>query len=294
MQNNLFKGYFLERKSPNNQQQYLELFSYSRKRQYTDVHVIIQKQQQKMAVVLIAFILLQHADLYVCFHISANQVTSQNYDDALYAAKTGKDNSITTTAKRSVDGSNNSEVGGRQIITKKRRIEGGQPEEIFSFDVHSEANYDEYPMVVPKRAALLLDRLMVALHHALEQERRKISDFYAESSDKYPNIKNENTVLNTDDSSANHMYSDDDPSILTDYDFKDLNSINRATGETRRGNIGVDLGGNLGDVKDAAMLTAAAATDNDSGGVGGSVGRNGIGNGGRMYWRCYFNAVSCF
>ncbi|XP_059613746.1 uncharacterized protein LOC132259932 isoform X2 [Phlebotomus argentipes] len=28
--------------------------------------------------------------------------------------------------------------------------------------------YDEYPMIVPKRAALLLDRLMVALHHAME------------------------------------------------------------------------------------------------------------------------------
>lgn len=30
-------------------------------------------------------------------------------------------------------------------------------------------NYDDYPMVVPKRAAMLLDRLMVALHHALEK-----------------------------------------------------------------------------------------------------------------------------
>lgn len=36
-------------------------------------------------------------------------------------------------------------------------------------------------MVVPKRAALLLDRLMVALHHALENEREghRIGDFYA-------------------------------------------------------------------------------------------------------------------
>lgn len=35
-------------------------------------------------------------------------------------------------------------------------------------------------MVVPKRAALLLDRLMVALHHALENEREghRIGDFY--------------------------------------------------------------------------------------------------------------------
>lgn len=32
-----------------------------------------------------------------------------------------------------------------------------------------EVQYDDYPMVVPKRAAMLLDRLMVALHHALEK-----------------------------------------------------------------------------------------------------------------------------
>lgn len=36
-------------------------------------------------------------------------------------------------------------------------------------------------MVVPKRAALLLDRLMVALHHALEERNghRRISDLYS-------------------------------------------------------------------------------------------------------------------
>ncbi|XP_062551386.1 uncharacterized protein LOC134216534 isoform X2 [Armigeres subalbatus] len=33
-----------------------------------------------------------------------------------------------------------------------------------------EVQYDDYPMVVPKRAAMLLDRLMVALHHALERD----------------------------------------------------------------------------------------------------------------------------
>ncbi|XP_058451384.1 uncharacterized protein LOC131430415 isoform X2 [Malaya genurostris] len=32
-----------------------------------------------------------------------------------------------------------------------------------------EVQYDDYPMIVPKRAAMLLDRLMVALHHALEK-----------------------------------------------------------------------------------------------------------------------------
>lgn len=29
-----------------------------------------------------------------------------------------------------------------------------------------------------------------------------------------------------------NMYSDDDPGVTLDYDFKDLNQINRATGET--------------------------------------------------------------
>lgn len=93
-------------------------------------------------------------------------------------------------------------------------------------------------MVVPKRAALLLDRLMVALHHALEKERRKISDFYAEHNDKYDknaNMREDNDSSSDDDYeqiNGNHMYSDDDPSVVMDYDFKDLNSINRATGET--------------------------------------------------------------
>lgn len=40
-------------------------------------------------------------------------------------------------------------------------------------------------MVVPKRAAMLLDRLMVALHHALEDEEgnpRKINEVYRDGS----------------------------------------------------------------------------------------------------------------
>lgn len=42
-----------------------------------------------------------------------------------------------------------------------------------------------FQMVVPKRAAMLLDRIMVALHHALEDGDRegvkKISDLYQSS-----------------------------------------------------------------------------------------------------------------
>ena len=39
-------------------------------------------------------------------------------------------------------------------------------------------------------------------------------------------------LLVVSDSPYLAMYSDDDPTVMMDYDFKDLNSINRATGET--------------------------------------------------------------
>lgn len=39
-------------------------------------------------------------------------------------------------------------------------------------------------------------------------------------------------LLLASDSPYLAMYSDDDPTVMMDYDFKDLNSINRATGET--------------------------------------------------------------
>ncbi|KAL1463528.1 hypothetical protein WDU94_015271 [Cyamophila willieti] len=33
-------------------------------------------------------------------------------------------------------------------------------------------NFDEYPVIVPKRAALLLDRIMVALQKAVDEDNR--------------------------------------------------------------------------------------------------------------------------
>nr|XP_036225654.1 uncharacterized protein LOC106614964 isoform X3 [Bactrocera oleae] len=243
----------------------------------------------------------------MCCHISAHHLTTS--DDAHYLingehSTGGKTKSIAATEKIIISNTSKGDIEDRQTVNNKRRIGSGQPEEIFSLDDRVEANYDEYPMVVPKRAALLLDRLMVALHHALEKERRKISDFYAEQNDKYANMREDNNPSNGDDYeqiNGNHMYSDDDPSVVMDYDFKDLNSINRATGETlmaksfqRRGSNNLDLGGNIGNVEDVAMLTGAATRDDDSGDLNGIVGRNGMGNGGRIYWRCYFNAVSCF
>ncbi|XP_017858598.1 PREDICTED: uncharacterized protein LOC108610796 isoform X3 [Drosophila arizonae] len=88
-----------------------------------------------------------------------------------------------------------------------------------------------------------------------------------------------------------HMYSDDDPGVMMDYDFKDLNQINRATGETRRaGTTAVGI--------DAASAAAAGPGAGPGPGPGASPGLRRIhhvaNGGGRMYWRCYFNAVSCF
>ncbi|KAM8716045.1 hypothetical protein ACLKA7_003000 [Drosophila subpalustris] len=184
----------------------------------------------------------------------------------------------------------------------------GQPEEIFSAPNDGpDMSYDEYPMVVPKRAALLLDRLMVALHHALENERdgHRIGDFYANKNliqMKPIEYKNgfeqlqptEEGVNMPSNSNSFHMYSDDDPSAgLLDYDFKDINQINRATGETRRaGGVNTALMGNM----DAATSTPGGSTAAAGAGPGPGGRRiHHVANGGgRMYWRCYFNAVSCF
>ncbi|XP_018787538.1 PREDICTED: uncharacterized protein LOC108968177 isoform X1 [Bactrocera latifrons] len=308
MHHKTLKVYMLKIKSNIGQQTFFHVFSILRERYYSNIQVSVGTPQKQYAFLLIAFVLLQYVDLRMCCHISANHLT-QNSDDANYLINAahstgGKTNSIAATEKRVISNTSKGDIEDSQIANNKRRIGSGQPEEIFSLDDRVEASYDEYPMVVPKRAALLLDRLMVALHHALEKERRKISDFYAEQNDKNANMKGDINPNNDDDYeqiNGNHMYSDDDPSVVMDYDFKDLNSINRATGETlmaksfqRRGSNNLDLGGNLGNVEDVAMLTGAAARDDDSGDLNGIIGRNGMGNTGRIYWRCYFNAVSCF
>ncbi|TMW48587.1 hypothetical protein DOY81_006342 [Sarcophaga bullata] len=184
-------------------------------------------------------------------------------------------------------------------------------------------------MVVPKRAALLLDRLMVALHHALEKENSgsaRLSDFY-NNKNNY-NDNNKNNIAKEDgirvgdedddkipqdikDSPYSAMYSDDDPTVMMDYDFKDLNSINRATGETlmaqsfqRRANMGLDLGGDIGMEGVSSLIGASSSSSSglsrgllngynggEVGGVGGAVGVGGTGRTANSYWRCYFNAL---
>lgn len=130
-------------------------------------------------------------------------------------------------------------------------------------------NYDEYPLVVPKRAAILLDRLMVALHHALEDEKngsRKIADVYGrrnqvEKTKTFQGIRNENYIPNfTNELTSDHIdiYSE----LPEDMDTRDLPQMdNRQFDGARRGQ---DADSNVGINK------------------------------GRIYWRCYFNAVTCF
>ncbi|XP_017847238.1 uncharacterized protein LOC108603179 isoform X2 [Drosophila busckii] len=179
-----------------------------------------------------------------------------------------------------------------------------QPEEIFAAppnDAPHDGNYDEYPMIVPKRAALLLDRLMVALHHALENERpgpSRIRDFYADKD--LLQLKHSLRQLPPAESGANlqgdsyDMYRE--PDEMMDYDFQNVNQINRATGETRRG--GDHHASTALTAPGSATATGAVAGPGSGGGGGGRrvhhIGGSGGGNGGRMYWRCYFNAVSCF
>ncbi|KAM7351436.1 allatostatin double C isoform 2-T7 [Cochliomyia hominivorax] len=171
-------------------------------------------------------------------------------------------------------------------------------------------------MVVPKRAALLLDRLMVALHHALEKEHSgsaRLREFYNNTNRNYMGTgvtdrnKNEDNDISVEDSRA--MYSDDDPTVMMNYDFKDLNSINRAAGETlmaesfqRRANMGLDLGGDMGVEGVSSLLDASSSSALSRGLLNGDIGFSGVGvvvgdGGGRTassYWRCYFNAVTCF
>ena len=72
-------------------------------------------------------------------------------------------------------------------------------------------------MVVPKRAALLLDRLMVALHHALEKENSgsaRLSDFY-NNKNNY-NDNNKNNIAKEDGIRVRHDDDDENAEIPQD------------------------------------------------------------------------------
>ncbi|KAH8263477.1 hypothetical protein KR044_009339, partial [Drosophila immigrans] len=248
---------------------------------------------------IVVLVLLQNFELHMCRQLMRGSNDNNDNNDGNSLLK---------------------DIAGRSVAETQH---AGQPEEIFSApNDAADMGYDEYPMVVPKRAALLLDRLMVALHHALENEREghRIGEFYANKNlmQLEPNdYKSEAEKLQPSEEGSNmpssshsfHMYSDDDPDV-PDYDFKDLNQINRATGETlmaksfqrRAGVVGKDGHGIVGMSMPSSPPAAAAGAGPGAGpGVGAASGAGGrrvhhVGSngGGRMYWRCYFNAVSCF
>ncbi|KAL5281926.1 hypothetical protein ACFFRR_005307 [Megaselia abdita] len=130
--------------------------------------------------------------------------------------------------------------------------------------------YNEYPMIVPKkRAAMLLDRLMVALHHALEDERngnRRIGDVYGrgrfinsdrETDRHIQDISMEDLQRAWDNGHYNMIPEEPEWQIIEPKNFENKND------ETRRAHNGNE--------------------------------KSGLARGnGRSYWRCYFNAVSCF
>ncbi|XP_037042230.1 uncharacterized protein LOC119078675 isoform X2 [Bradysia coprophila] len=140
-------------------------------------------------------------------------------------------------------------VSGKSVPIK-RRVSPDENEEHIDNSV-DRIRYDEYPLVVPKRAAILLDRIMVALHHALEdgdqKEIRKISELYKDSNRYTEDI---------------HNISDYLPAEM------DLTDINNQENRLPDDMMGLQRRGN---------------------------GESGLSpSKGRVYWRCYFNAVTCF
>ncbi|XP_017059346.1 uncharacterized protein LOC108100109 isoform X2 [Drosophila ficusphila] len=223
------------------------------------------------ALLIILLVLIQNFELHMCRQLMRNPGDKRSLDKPF-----------------TIGGSAAGEVAGNPADGKRtegRSAGPSQPEEIFS--APADEGYDEYPMVVPKRAALLLDRLMVALHHALEQERseQRIGDFFGDKNALNGKLGEYHNGLEPHQVREDGMYSDDDPGTMLDYDFKDLNQINRATGETRR--AGVDRSG----------TSQLSGSNSGSGSATGPrrIQPSGSGSGGgRAYWRCYFNAVSCF
>ncbi|XP_055707401.1 uncharacterized protein LOC129804271 [Phlebotomus papatasi] len=124
-------------------------------------------------------------------------------------------------------------------------------------------SYDEYPMIVPKRAAMLLDRIMVALHHALENEGEVLPNELEKDkvSKMNPRRKIIQQYILQQQRRPKEMASGEDSQLLDnmkDYDV-DLNDSADLMDLERRGH-GVALGPSKS----------------------------------RQYWRCYFNAVTCF
>ncbi|XP_017003500.2 uncharacterized protein AstCC [Drosophila takahashii] len=226
------------------------------------------------ALLIVLLVLIQNFELHMCRQLMRYPGEKRSPDKLLSIG--GSAAGEVTLPGANATPADGKRAGGRSAPS--------QPEEIFS--APADEGYDEYPMVVPKRAALLLDRLMVALHHALEQERseQRIGEFFGDKNILNGKFGEYHNGLEPHQVREDGMYSDDDSGTMLDYDFKDLNQINRATGET---------------LMPKSFQRRAGADRSGTSTISGSpagprrIQPSGSG-GGRAYWRCYFNAVSCF
>uniref|UniRef100_A0A1B0A0M0 Uncharacterized protein n=1 Tax=Glossina pallidipes TaxID=7398 RepID=A0A1B0A0M0_GLOPL len=164
--------------------------------------------------ILISFIWLQAADVRLCYQVGEVEEIFTKLND--FEPLNGKRSQLAATSV-------------------------GTPEEIFSAKDPIESNYNEYPMIVPKkRTSLLLDRLVMALHHALAKKQNVsqfIDNVHSDRNDAYSRIRHDENELKGGETSKDaqlddDMYSDDEPDLGMDYNFRDLNSIHRATGQT--------------------------------------------------------------
>ncbi|XP_039496749.1 uncharacterized protein LOC120454997 isoform X1 [Drosophila santomea] len=173
---------------------------------------------------IILLVLVQNFELHMCRQLMVYPATDKRSPDKLLSIGGSAAGEVTLPEANTP--ADDKRAGGS-------RSAPSQPEEIFS--APADEGYDEYPMVVPKRAALLLDRLMVALHHALEQERseQRIGDFFGDRNILGGKFGESHNGMEPHQIREDGMYSDDDSGSMLDYDFKDLNQINRATGETK-------------------------------------------------------------
>ncbi|XP_053696020.1 uncharacterized protein LOC128743455 [Sabethes cyaneus] len=143
-----------------------------------------------------------------------------------------------------------------------------------------EVQYDDYPMVVPKRAAMLLDRLMVALHHALEKGEgdegtgRPINKVYRDA--KYGGRPVTNGMVRQQPA----------PPSLPPGKTEQLMKSYYAEAEADDAEVDNAIPDELEELEgrkelfDEMMDIQTRGTEDKT-----KKGR---------YWKCYFNAVSCF
>ncbi|XP_043270544.1 uncharacterized protein AstCC [Venturia canescens] len=119
-------------------------------------------------------------------------------------------------------------TGSVALVLPKRNLPDNVPDNYDYYDYPEK--YNDYPVVVTKRAALLLDRLMVALQKAIDDQ-----------------------------------------------------------GGSESGGMDTSVGLPMRQQPHSIVNTGGTSISNDKS----SIDRRAQGKG-RVYWRCYFNAVTCF